>query len=377
MLRILHLIDTNGMYGAEKVVLTLLRELRKSKCYCILGCIKQPKDVEVELGKRAEEQGIHVEYFNMSRWLTPKALFNLITFIKGHHISIVHSHGYKPNIYLGIMPRRFLNIKVICTIHGWTKNFRRDLKLLIYEKTNCFFIKKFIKCVAVSNNVRDDMVNEGIPVSKIKRIYNGINLSEVEILHEKCLIRKSFNIPEDTFLIGAAGRLFPEKGVDIFIDGAVNFLRYHPNTLFLIAGDGPLLANYKMKVKKLGIEKNFYFLGFIDRIYEYLSMLDIFVLSSRTEGLPMVLLEAMSVGCPAVCSHVGGIPEVIENNINGLLFAPYHSRALSEKLALLFENKTLRNKLAINGKNKVKEMFSSKRMASEYLQLYYDILNSR
>ena len=242
-------------------------------------------------------------------------------------------------------------------------------------QTNCFFIKKFIKCVAVSNNVRDDMVNEGIPVSKIKRIYNGINLSEVEILHEKCLIRKSFNIPEDTFLIGAAGRLFPEKGVDIFIDGAVNFLRYHPNTLFLIAGDGPLLANYKMKVKKLGIEKNFYFLGFIDRIYEYLSMLDIFVLSSRTEGLPMVLLEAMSVGCPAVCSHVGGIPEVIENNINGLLFAPYHSRALSEKLALLFENKTLRNKLAINGKNKVKEMFSSKRMASEYLQLYYDILN--
>jgi len=190
------------------------------------------------------------------------------------------------------------------------------------------------------------------------------------VIIDKSIIKKKFNVPNNAFLIGTAGRLVAEKGFDIFIKGAKQFLLHNYNALFLIAGDGPLLSKLKLSVKKYGIERSILFLGFTDRIYDYLSILDIFVLSSLTEGLPIILLEAMNAGCPVVCSRVGGIPEVIEDKINGSLVKPNDPFALCEALLGLYKNDSQRKEIACQARNRVSDSFSAKKMASEYTYLY-------
>ena len=163
---VLHLIDSNGMYGAERVVLTLLDNLKASTTYhCILGCIKEPQNDYVELGRLAEKIDIPVTYFTMRRGFSLVGVLKILLYIKNNNIQLIHSHGFKSNIYLGLIPKRILNVKVISTIHGWAKK-SADRKLAVYEKINCFFIKRFSKCIAVSNAVEQDMLKKGIPQKK-------------------------------------------------------------------------------------------------------------------------------------------------------------------------------------------------------------------
>ena len=361
------------MYGAERVVLTLLENIKVADYHCILGCIRESYDQEVELAKQAERKGIDIIYFSMHRGLNVRGIVNIYKYIKKNNIKIVHSHGYKPNIFLGFIPQRYLKAKIITTIHGWAKEFAGS-KQAVYEKLNCFFIKRFSRCVAVSKAVYNDMIKRQIPSKKITIIYNGIDFNIQETEKDKSSMRKHFNIPNDAFVIGTAGRLVKEKGMEIFIRGAALFLKNNPKAFFLIAGDGPLLASLQMEVKRLGIEENILFLGFIDRIYDYLSILDIFVLSSLTEGLPMILLEAMNAGCPVVCSNVGGIPEVVDDKINGEIIEPGDAKGLNDKLLLLYKNEILRNEVAVQNRKKVYELFSAETMASKYIELYKTLL---
>ena len=367
--KVLHLIDSSGMYGAERVVLTLLENINCSDYHCILGCIRESENEDVELGNHAERLGLHVVYFTMKRGLSPNGILKIFLFIKRNKIQLIHSHGFKPNIYLGLIPKKILKINVISTIHGWAKKYA-DRKLAVYEMLNCFFIKRFSKCIAVSEGVRQDMLKKGIPSNKIIIIYNGINLNTASKLLKQKEIKKELNIPNDAFVVGTAGRLVKEKGMEIFIKGAAKFLWYNPDAVFLIAGDGPLYSNLKNEAKGLNIDSKLLFVGFVDKIYEYLLILDVFVLSSLTEGLPMILLEAMNAGCPVICSRVGGIPEVINNNINGFLIDSNNPDALSEKLILLYNNPSLKNNIAIKGQEYIKKMFSANKMADEYVKLY-------
>lgn len=369
-IKVLHLIDSSGMYGAESVVLTLLDNLKASTIYhCILGCIKEPQNDYVELGRLAEKIDIPVAYFPMRRGISLLGVLKILLYIKNNNIQLIHSHGFKPNIYLGLMPKRILNVKVISTIHGWAKKYA-DRKLAVYEKINCFFIKRFSRCIAVSASVKQDLLKKGIPSDKIIIIYNGINLDKGRKRSNSKKTKEEFNIPTDAFVIGTAGRLVKEKGMDIFIKSAALFKKHNPDAFFLIAGDGPLLADLKNKVKKLGIEQDIRFLGFIENIYEFLSILDIFVLSSLTEGLPMILLEAMNAGCSVVCSKVGGTPEVITDGINGLLIDPNKPDVLYEKLMFLHNNPSLKEKISLLGQVSIKKMFSATSMANKYIKLY-------
>lgn len=358
------------MYGAERVVLTLLDNLKASTTYhCILGCIKEPQNDYVELGRLAEKIDIPVAYFTMRHGFSLLGVLKILLYIINNNIQLIHSHGFKPNIYLGLMPKKILNVKVISTIHGWAKKYA-DRKLAVYEIINCFFIKRFSRCIAVSAIVRQDLLKKGIPSDKIIIIYNGINLDKGRKRSNSKKIKEKFNLPTDAFVIGTAGRLVKEKGVDIFIKSAALFKKHNPDAFFLIAGDGPLLADLKNKVKKLGIEQDIRFLGFIENIYEFLSILDIFVLSSLTEGLPMILLEAMNAGCSVVCSKVGGTSEVVTDGINGFLIDPNKPDVLYEKLMFLHNNPSLKEKISLIGQVSIKKMFSATSMANKYIKLY-------
>ncbi|OQX52345.1 MAG: hypothetical protein B5M53_08850 [Candidatus Cloacimonas sp. 4484_209] len=323
---------------------------------------------EVEVGKRAEQQGLDVHYFTMRRGFSIKGILMIFSYIRISNINIVHSHGYKPNIFLGVIPSKLLKAKKISTTHGWAKEFA-SRKASLYEKLNCYFIRRYCRCVAVSKGVYNDMVKRNIPSSKIVIIYNGIDLNAQQTKKNKSSIREYFNIPKDAFVIGTAGRLVKEKGIDVFIKASADFLKSHANAFFLIAGDGPMKPELKSLTRHLQVEHKFRFLGFVTNMDGLFNAIDVFVLSSYTEGLPIVLLEAMQTGCPTICSKVGGISEVINNNVDGLLFESGNSSQLSSKL-LLYRDGELRKEISIRAKRKVYEFFSAEKMVNNYIKFY-------
>lgn len=369
---ILHLIDSSGFYGAEKVILSLLEELKESDFQVILGCIREKNTEEVEIAERARERGITTHYFTMKRGLNPLGIHEILRFVKEKHISLVHSHGYKPNIFLGILfLRHFL---VISTVHGWLKS-GNDRKGRIYELLDSNALKRLDCLVAVSEAVKKDLVKRGIAIEKIVTIYNGINTEYFQNTFDVSVVRKKYVIDQGDFVIGTAGRLSKEKGHSYLIKAFADLVRDSQRVKLIIAGEGPLRKELENLVEELALSNHVTFLGYEKNIVRFLSAIDLFILPSLTEGLPISLLEAMASGKPVIASKVGGIEEVIQDQINGILIPPMNLKAISDSIKFFYYNNEEREKMGLEGKNHVIYNFSSKMMTLGYQNLYNKILS--
>jgi glycosyltransferase involved in cell wall biosynthesis len=368
---VLHLIDSSGMYGTEKVVLTLLKELQGSKYPGILGCIREKETQEVEIAERATKSGIPTYYFTMKRGLNPFGIHQIVKFIKHNHISLIHSHGYKTNIFFGILPLR--PFPVISTVHGWLK-FGTNHKERVYEFLDAKALKRLDAAVAVSGAVREDLIKRGISKEKIVTIYNGIRTDQ---LQEKCgglEIRKRYLLFQNDFVIATVGRLSEEKGHCYLIEAFADLVKEITNIKLIIAGDGPLRPDLEYLVDKFGISNQVRLIGYEKNIETFLSAIDLFVLPSLTEGLPISLLEAMALGKPVIGSSTGGIKEVIQDNINGIQTPPMDVKAISDSIKCLYYDKEQRRRIGLEAKKHVATNFSSKAMVLAYQDLYEKIL---
>lgn len=368
----LHLIDSAGMYGAEKVILTLLEELKSSAFPGILGCIREIEAEVPQIAKEAEKLGIPVQYFTMKRGLNLSGLKQIRKFINDNNIHIVHSHGYKPNIFLSLIPNK--KFKTIATIHGWEKN-SVGIKGRAYEFLDSKALKRFDSVVAVSKAVVDDLMKRGIRKEKIDLIYNGIKMNNNSHHLNILKIRQKYGFPKEAFIVGSVGRLTKVKGHEFFIKAMPSILNEIENCHFAIAGEGPLKEDLMSLIKKNNLSNNVKLIGYTENIGEFLAMIDLFVMPSLSEGLPIALLEAMANGKPIIGSNVGGIPEVITSESEGILIPPADSSAISKVIKKLYHDKGKIVRMAAMGKKIVEDNFSSVSMAEKYLQIYSKITN--
>ena len=371
---ILHLVDSSGVYGAEKVILTLLDQLRESEFRGILGCIREKKTEEVEIAEKARERGIPIHYFTMRRGLNPFGIYEIVKFIKHNRISLVHSHGYKANIFFGILPLR--SFPIISTVHGWLK-FGHDRKEKVYEFLDSKALKRLDFVVAVSEAVKEDLIKRGISKKKIVTIYNGITTN---YFHGKCdglEIRRSYLLEQDDFVIGTAGRLSEEKGHAYLIQAIPDLVKEIKNIKLIIAGDGPLKKDLEYLIEKLRVSSHVRLIGYEKNIESFFSAIDLFILPSLTEGLPISLLEAMASGRAVIGTRVGGIKEVIQNSVNGILIPPMNVEEISESIKFLYHDRETRRRLGFEGKRHVDSKFSSKAMVEGYDKLYREILSAQ
>lgn len=370
-IRVLHLIDSNGMYGAETVVLTLLENLLTSSYHCILGCIRDSKTAVPPITKGAQTSNIPLHYFTMKRGLNLFGLQRIVKYIRDKNIRIVHSHGYKPNIYLASLP--FRKFKTISTVHGWAKN-TAGLKMRIYEFLDSISLKRMDRVVAVSKAVKNDLKERGLRKEKIDLIYNGIKISSRISQFDTSYIRQQFGLSNDDFVIGTAGRLTTIKGHYYLIEAMPAILREIKTCTLLIAGDGPLQNNLTILIQKLNLSAHVKLIGYINDMDQFLSMIDIFALPSLSEGLPVSLLEALALGKPVLASAVGGIPEVITHYNEGVLIPPADTLSISKAIITIFQDKVKRTRIAALGKKLVEDKFSSKAMADHYSNIYSKLL---
>jgi glycosyltransferase involved in cell wall biosynthesis len=302
----------------------------------------------------------NIKYYSVQyrRRTMPLGIFKLIKYFKENEIEIIHSHMYDPN-KIATVAGNLANVPCIVTSeHG--RNLWKKKRHHFVEK---HLIDRFVKLrVAVSKDIKNLRIkNDKLNPNKIITIPNGVSIPDT--------ISNKKKIPR---VIGAMGRLDDAKDYFSLID-TMKIVRDAGSDLkLMIAGEGYLKAKLAKYINKLGLNKSVKLVGF-QKSDLFLRKIDIFAMSSEREGMPVALLEAMSFGLPVVATNVGGIKEVVENNIDGLLSESKNPKAMAENIIRMVEDGNLRDRLGLAARNKVIKQYSIKIIADLYAKLYFKL----
>ena len=235
-MQILHLISSGGFFGAENMLIELSKELLNTTFSPIIGVFKNLHNPHLEVAEEAKRNNFSVEIFPCKSKLNIKTILSLRRFLKQQKIDIIHTHGYKSNLY-ALASSFGKKAALITTCHNW---LGEDPKMKFYAKLDKFLLNRFHKIIAVSDSVKQEILDHNVFPNKVLIINNGINLSRFNNTIKTDEIRTEFGIDGDCKVIGTVGRLSQEKGFLVFLQAAKIILRQYPKTVFLIVGDGPL-----------------------------------------------------------------------------------------------------------------------------------------
>jgi len=368
-MKVLHLISSGGMYGAENVVAALARDLEQMGCWVRVGVFQNEHCPDNNVADQLERRGASVIRIPCRGRVDRRAIRQIREMVRGEQVQLVHSHGYKSNIYSYLACRR-LRVPMMATCHLWT---RQTPAIRVYEFIDAWLLRRFDAVVAVSDVIAEDARRAGIPAAKITTINNGIDLvpfaSATPTLAEE--IKKG-----DRLLVGTAGRLVSQKGMDYFLRAAREVLNEMPEALFAVVGDGPDREKLERLTQELGIERHVVFTGSRADMPHVYASFDVFVLASLDEGLPMAVLEALASNRAVVATQVGAVPKVIVSGQTGMLVKAADVPGLADAILVLLRNPELRARLGRNGSALVHKQFSSRVMSQEYLRLYEQPLSA-
>lgn len=365
-MKVLQLISSNGFFGAERVIIELSKELLHANCLSYIGLIGNNKNEYIDFVNELEKNNLKSEIFNCRGKFYLRTIFEIRRFIKNNRIDIIHSHGYKSNFY-GFLSRTNTNTRIIATCHNW---LGKSSKMKFYERLDKLVLRRFDQIVAVSDVLAGEILKSGVQKSKVKVINNGVDIARFEVTSNNSPIKNSLGLREDEKIIGTVGRLTEEKGHIYLFRAFERVNKELPNTRLLIVGDGPHLQDFKSQVTSLKLENKVIFTGTRNDIPEMLNIMDVFVLPSLNEGLPMALLEAMAAKSPVIATKVGAIPKVIENGKSGFLVEPGAVDALYQKITRILSNPEEARLLSNNAFEKINNEFSSRKMANQYMEIY-------
>jgi glycosyltransferase involved in cell wall biosynthesis len=371
-LNVLHLISSSGFYGAERVSLELSKGLLAMGGRPVIAILVSNPEISRDMVREAGSSGIETRVLHCDAMFSLRVMRDLRGLIREKGIDLVHSHGYKSNFYALWATGR--KLPLVATNHNWLKHHWR---LVAYSLIDKRLIRLFDRIVAVSELIRNEMVEAGVPGGKITVIDNGVDVEEIEKQVRSALPGEMFPEDDATKIVGAIGSLKEEKGFRFLIEAAGNVVPTEGKVKFLIVGDGPLRGELERLAASRGAEGNIVFTGYRNDVYKLLGTFDIFVLPSVKEGLPMVLLEAMAAGIPVVATRVGAVPRVLIDGVNGLLVSPGDAGALRKAIETLLTNPSIAESIAASGYETVRAKFSSVSMFSKYHATYLDALEGR
>ncbi|HLV31551.1 MAG TPA: glycosyltransferase [Chitinispirillaceae bacterium] len=364
-IKILQVTHDLEMGGLQKVIVNICRNIDKSKFDISVLCLRKKGAFSTEI----EQLGVPVTIIPQKQAGTDYFTFlKIARFFKQNKPDVVHTHNTQPLIEGGIAALISGVKRVIHTDHAKIYPDRR--RYMIAE----WFISHFVsKIVGVSDYTSRELHEyERISRSKITTILNGIDPVFFSININKINKKKEFDILSKGPILGIISRLITIKGIGNLLKSMPAIIKNHPDSCLIVAGDGPSKHDLMKQTISLGIVKNVLFIGPRSDIAQLLKLFDILVLPSLKEGLPMILLEAMAAECPIIASNVGGIPEIIENKINGLLVEPGNIADLTKAILGLLADPLLRKTIIHNNISAVHKKYTAAIMTEKYQKLYSD-----
>lgn len=363
MIKVLYLFQGAGFAGAESYALNLIKKMavRSDVNSQMATCYDGPLKTNLE---RESCKVICLHGRNNLR-----SIRDVIKIVRSEHIDLVHCIDLKATIVGGIASLFFRGrVKTVSTIHGLPEPYADALKQIKYMVALAvyFVLLRYVLDgrICVSNDLKK-RIETVIGTRKTTVIHNGIEPGT----DTPCR-------PSSIFTIGTVGRLETVKGHCYFLEAARMILAERDDVVFEIIGSGPLLDSLKTTARTLGISERVNFRGFRPDARSLIAAMDIFVLPSLHEGIPYVLLEAMSFSKPVVCSAVGGVGEIVTHNLDGILVSPRDPSELYLSLRTLLLNRGVMESLGKNACNRIKNSFSSSVMAENTYAFYRLVLDS-
>lgn len=308
----------------------------------------------------------------------PLELLRLAAYIKRHQIQVIHGTEKPRDAFYGVLLGKLTGAKSVVHMHV---RYAQWLSPAVK-----WALKNADAVVGVSEFVSRTVIEAGIPAQRVHTVVNALDLAEGEwdLPATSATVREELGIPADALLVGVCSRLFRWKGHVELIDAVAKVLPQLPNLRLMIVGDddsranpggGSFRAELEAQIDRLGIADKVLFTGFRQDIPRLMGALDIFAMPSFEEPLGMVYLEAMALGKPVIGYASGGVPEIVQNGVSGLLTEPYDIAALARSLHKLGEDANLRREMGEAGRDWVHSEATSQKMCTTMLGVYRAVIS--
>lgn len=367
--RILHIIKSLGRGGAERLLVSTIRMHSKEFEFDVIFFLSKRNQLQKDL----EALGCRVTCLNSSNiFQILLKLPALSGIIKKQHYDLIHAH--LP--WAGIMARmagKITDVPVVYTEHNIFRH---------YNQVTRFFSKltfSWQACViAVSDEVASVVLEVVKPAVRVKTIRNGVDTMEFKKGNFQVEeLKKKLALPADAVIIGNVSSIRPQKRIDRWISIAKKISNQTPNVFFLVVGGGATKDELEVMANVEVGEDKVLFTGQSSEPEQWMACMDIYLMSSDFEGLPVALLEAMSMECVPVVTSVGGIPTVLEDEKNGYLFKPEDEETAVKRIIELIQQPERISRMGLEARKSVAEHYGIERMVRELEEVYEDVLSNR
>ncbi len=361
--RVMFLIRDMECGGAQRVVVNTLLGLCDTRLDLHLGVIY---DNDYSMLTHLAGTRVRIVKLEKHGRYDLRALGRLIRYLREERIDILHMHGYNAALWGGLAAWRAGTPVVIRHVHinqlpRLAVHIERGMKFLVDEY------------VAVGEGNRQSLARYlKIPVERVRLIHNSVDTDLFS--PGRGANPDSLGFPVDSVLVGTVGRLARQKGHDVLVSAARLVVDAQPQAGFVIAGTGPLKTQTKDQIRRMSVSNTVRLLGVLNDMPRFYQSLDLFVLPSRFEGMPVCLLEAMACGCPSVVTDIEGCRELVSDGVEGLVVPPEDPKAMADAIVNLLQDPDMRVKMGSAAREKVLKVASPKVAVGAHLQLYRDCL---
>ena len=368
----MHVRDSSGIYGAERVILTIGNRLDKNLFNFSLLCMQRADKSSQILGKHATDLGIDSVHFPTKGKFDSSSIKKMRTIFDIYDVDIVHSHDFKSDCYV-LLASYGTNTKRISTAHGSTRD--SFLKRLYLGFDENIIYRQMDRLVAVSESVAYDLRKRGLNKNKICVIQNGFDQDILNRQINTTNKENKLSIETEKTVFAIVGRLFPDKGHRFFLLALDKIVHKYPKVHALIIGDGPARKKIDDQIKKLRLDNFVTMCGVVSNMQAVYDRIDCLVIPSLTEGLPYVMLEAAANRVAVLSTAVGDIPQLIEDGKTGYLVEPGNVEELKDRLVRFLTKKDNISQMVENCYNVFEKKFSADRMVKETEDLYLSLFN--
>jgi glycosyltransferase involved in cell wall biosynthesis len=368
-LSVCHVVSAEMWAGAEAQIATLLLELKAAGDVSLSAVVLG----EGRLAEKLRAAGIELLCVPNAGGRFLHCYRQARAFLAGRNVDIIHSHKSKENVLAWMLARSLKIPHLLRTQHGRPEP--RTLKDRAVYRLEAITAARVDRYISVSAELAAFLQGR-VAADRIEILRNTIDLRQVASKLSVGQAKRRLGIEAGAQVIGIAARLAPVKRLDIFLSVAQEVLRERPQTVFVIAGEGPEEPKLRAAACDKGLDTAVRFLGQRDDIYNVLRAYDVLLVTSDNEGLPTVVLEAMALGAPVVARAVGGIPEIIKHGVNGMLVGSASAADLAAACSALLASPSARERMAQKARETA-ELYAPRQNADAVLRLYSEMVFGR
>ena len=372
-IRILYIHHTFRNQSGSFLLWNIAKRIDKSKYQVFAACLREGGPYEDKLRRI----GVQVKNFDLKTLVDIRIILRLVRYIKQNKIDIVETAVFPADVY-GRISARLANVPIIISTMHRVADHKQEAIYRVLFFADTLTMALTTRIIAVSKAGKNYLISwHRVKPDKISVVYNGIDAHKYDSNFDIKEYKRKLNLQHDIPTVGFIGRLVKLKGVNYFLEAAATVVRRGKRVQFVVVGDGPLKERLIKQAKDLRINQHVHFIGFREDIPQILSVIDILVVPSLWEGLPLTILEAMFAGKPIIATRVGGIPEAIEDKQTGILVEPRDCNALSKGVLECLEDPGNRKELGGKAKHRALQYFDVERMVKEYESIYDECIVSQ